>query len=105
MSAGSKPTKGVPILFEIIEKGISDPVRGPFRTRTIVGCHPGNGAKRGGCCVDKARRVEGSGKSAREETMSQSQLPPKNPRNPHRATRVPLMMTGPCFLRPRNLLL
>jgi hypothetical protein len=85
-TAGSKPTKGMSILFEIVEKGISDPMRGPFRTGTIVGSHPGNGAKGGGCGVDKARRVEGSGKS--RETMTQSQLPPKNPRNPHRATAL-----------------
>lgn len=86
MIEGLEPTKGVAILFEKVEKGLSDPLGGPFWT-ACVRSHPVNGERGGWCGVDEARMVEGSGNSASEEDMSQSQVPPQNPRNPHRATR------------------
>lgn len=79
---GVKRTKGVAILLEEIEKSLSDLLRGPDRTRSVGG-HPSTAERGGRWYVDGARRVEGSGTLARKD-MSQSQVPPQNPRNPHR---------------------
>lgn len=79
---GVKRTKGVAILLEKVEKGLSDLLRGPDRTRSVGG-HSGTAEREGRWYVDEARRMEGSGTLARKD-MSQSQVPPQNPRNPHR---------------------
>lgn len=76
---GVKRTKGVAILLEELKKGLSDLLRGPDRTRSVGG-HSRTGEREGWWYV---RRMEGSGTLARKD-MSQSQVPPQNPRNPHR---------------------
>lgn len=71
------------ILLEEVEKSISDPLSGPVRIG-LVGGHPNNGMGQRGIGEGAERRVECSGDSARKD-MSQSDFPPLDPRNPHRA--------------------
>lgn len=82
--AGSKLTKGMAILLEILQKGLSNLLSSPLRSG-IVRSHSGNVQREGWWRVDEVKRVEGSGNSARKD-VSQSQVPPQNPWNPHRAT-------------------